>query len=113
MGAIAEGIAEAKRLGREVARYRVPGGARLVLARQVEGGQALVDVPSEIEGQLFTVDPRWWSEGTLAAFLLDYVAVGEQMGCCPVSPALIEEQFEFEPHHEEAVLDLYWRIGTS
>jgi hypothetical protein len=113
MGALADGIAEARRDGREVARYRVRGGERLVLARQVEGGQALVDVPAEAEGQLFTVDPRWRNEETLAAFLADYSAAGEQMGCCPVSPALVEEQFELEPHHEEAVLDLYWRVGAS
>lgn len=113
MSVIAQGIAVTRRVGCEVARYRVCGGERAVYAREVAGGQALVDVPAAgMEGQLFTVDPCWRNEGTLGSFLADYVAAGERVGCCPVSPDLEAESLE-DPDFDEELAELLWRIGRS
>jgi hypothetical protein len=84
-----------------------------VYAHEVTGGQRLVDVPaSGVVGQLFTVDPCWRNEWTLAPFLADYVAAGERAGCCPVSPDLESESLE-DPDFDEELLELLWRIGRS
>jgi len=39
MSVIAQGIAATRQVGREVARYRIPGGQRVVYAHEVPGGQ--------------------------------------------------------------------------
>jgi hypothetical protein len=113
MSVIAQGISATRRSGREVARYRIPGGQRVVYAHEVTGGQRLVDVPaSGVVGQLFTVDSCWRNEWTLASFLADYVAAGERAGCCPVSPDLEAESLE-GPDFDEELQELLWRIGRS
>jgi hypothetical protein len=113
MGAIAQGISEVRQKGREVARYRVPGGQRVVFAHEVAGGRELVDVPaSGIVGQLFTVDSCWRNEWTLASFLARYTALGEQLGCCPVIPGL-EDELDDEEFLLEELEELYWQIGRS
>jgi hypothetical protein len=113
MNAIAQGVVAVRREGREVARYRIPGGQRVVYAHEVSGGQRLVDVPaSGVVGQLFTVDPCWRNEWTLPSFLADYVEAGERAGCCPVSPDLESESLE-DADFDEELLELLWRIGRS
>lgn len=113
MKAIAQGIGEVREGAREVVRYRVSGGERAVHAYRVGGGQLLVDVPVEgTEGQLFTVDSCWRNEWMLHSFLDDYVAAGERLGCCPVDPGLEEESLA-EGLVDEALAELYWRIGRS
>jgi len=113
MNVIAQAIAATRRAGCEMVRYRVFGGERAVYAREVSGGQLLVDVSVEgTEGQLFTVDPCWRNEWTLSSFLADYVAAGERLGCCPVSPDLEAEVLE-DLDCDGELAELHWRIGRS
>lgn len=113
MNAIAQGIHEVREGGEELARYRIFGGERVVYGYEVDGGQLLVDVPEKgTEGQLFTVDPCWRNEWTLESFLEDYVAAGEGAGCCPVDP-YVEAELVDDALGDEALAELYWRIGRS
>lgn len=99
--------------GRELARYELDEGERVLFGARVEGGTALADVPvSAFEDRQYTVDTCWRNAWTLPSFVDLYVEVAERLGRCPMEPDLEAKAWDLAST-DEGLAELYWRIARS
>lgn len=71
--------------GAELARYRVSGGARVLMGWRRRGGIEVSDQPLEGRSRGYLVDRGFRCFEQLAAFVNDYLAEAGRLDACPMS----------------------------
>ena len=65
---------------RELARYRLPTGTRVLYAQRVNGQVAISDVPACDCGRVYLVERHVESQAAMAGLVADYVAESARRG---------------------------------
>jgi hypothetical protein len=71
---------------RELARYRISAGERIVVGQRVLGIVRLTDVPAEGRGRRYVIERGLTAMAELEAVVADYLAEAERWDAVPVEP---------------------------
>jgi hypothetical protein len=75
-------------------RYTVPGEARVLVGRRIEGEVFVYDYPANRRGRRYFVESGFESKAELAILLADYRRQAERLGACPMSREAAEQALE-------------------
>jgi len=65
---------------RELARYQLPTGPRVLYAQRVNGQVAISDVPAHDSGRVYLVERHVESQAAMAGVVADYLAESARRG---------------------------------
>jgi hypothetical protein len=65
---------------RELARYQLPTGPRVLYAQRVNGHVAIADVPEHDHGRVYLIERHIESQAAMTALVADYLAETERRG---------------------------------
>lgn len=65
---------------RELARYRLPSGERVLYGQRINGHVAVSDIPAGEHGRVYLVERPVESQAALDAPVADYLAESQQRG---------------------------------
>ncbi len=65
---------------RELARYQLPTGPRVLYAQRVNGHVAIADVPAQDHGRVYLVERHIESQAAMAGLVADYLAETRRRG---------------------------------
>ena len=75
---------------RELARYRISAGERIVVGQRVLGVVRLTDVPADGHGRRYLIERGLTAMTELEAVVADYLAQAEHWNAVPVEPCWLE-----------------------
>ena len=75
---------------RELARYRISAGERIVVGQRVLGVVRLTDVPADGHGRRYLIERGLTAMAELEAVVADYLAQAEHWDAVPVEPCWLE-----------------------
>src|SRR5919198_4243000 len=75
---------------RELARYRISAGERIVIGQRVLGVVRLTDVPADGHGRRYLIERGLTAMAELEAVIVDYVAQAERWDAVPVEPCWLD-----------------------
>ena len=75
---------------RELARYRISAGERIVVGQRVLGVVRLTDVPADGHGRRYLIERGLTAMAELEAVVADYLAQAEDWDAVPVEPCWLE-----------------------
>jgi hypothetical protein len=75
---------------RELARYRISAGERIVVGQRVLGIVRLTDVPADGHGRRYLIERGLTAMAELEAVVADYLAQAEYWDAVPVEPCWLE-----------------------
>lgn len=78
---------------RELARYQLPTGARVLYAQRVNGQVAISDVPAHDSGRVYLVERHVESRAAMAGLVADYLAESARRG---EPAAVLPEELSFD-----------------
>jgi hypothetical protein len=65
---------------RELARYELPAGTRILYGQRIAGRVAITDVPAGDTGRVFLVERHIESQAALTGLVADYVSEARRRG---------------------------------
>jgi hypothetical protein len=65
---------------RELARYLLPGGQRILVAQRINGRVAIADVPDDETGRVYLVERHIESQTALRGLIEDYLRESKRRG---------------------------------
>jgi hypothetical protein len=74
---------------RELARYQLSEGTRVVVAQRIDGRVAISDVPVDHADRVYLIERHVHSQAELAGLVAAYVEHSQQAGC----PAVIAQRY--------------------
>jgi hypothetical protein len=75
---------------RELARYRISAGERIVLGQRVLGIVRLTDVPADGHGRRYLIERGLTAMTELEALVADYLTQAERWDAVPVEPCWLD-----------------------
>jgi hypothetical protein len=75
---------------RELARYRISAGERIVVGQRVLGVVRLTDVPAEGRGRRYVIERGLTAMAELEAVVADYLIQAERWDAVPVEPCWLD-----------------------
>ena len=75
---------------RELARYRISAGERIVVGQRVLGVVRLTDVPADGHGRRYLIERGLTAMTELEAVVADYLLQAEHWDAVPVEPCWLE-----------------------
>jgi hypothetical protein len=75
---------------RELARYRISAGARIVVGQRVLGVVRLTDVPADGRGRRYLIECGLTAIAELEAIVADYLDQAERWDAVPVEPCWLD-----------------------
>jgi hypothetical protein len=75
---------------RELARYRISAGERIVVGQRVLGVVRLTDVPADGHGRRYLIERGLTAMAELEAVVADYLIQAERWDAVPVEPCWLE-----------------------
>jgi hypothetical protein len=81
----------------ELGRYALPGEARVLLGRRVDGVVHVLDWPLHGHGRRYHVEAGFGSKAELAVMVAEYRRRAQRLGVCPMSGEAIERAFSPTP----------------
>ena len=75
---------------RELARYRITAGERIVVGQRVLGVVRLTDVPADGHGRRYLIERGLTAMTELEAVVADYLIQAERWDAVPVEPCWLE-----------------------
>jgi hypothetical protein len=75
---------------RELARYRISAGERIVVGQRVLGVVRLTDVPADGRGRRYLIERGLTAMAELEAVVVDYLDEAERWDAVPVEPCWLE-----------------------
>lgn len=70
---------------RELARYQLPAGSRVLYGQRIDGRVAITDVPANDRGHVYLVERHIESQAAMRALVHDYLTESQRRG----EPAVI------------------------
>jgi hypothetical protein len=77
---------------RELARYRISAGERIVVGQRVLGVVRLTDVPADGHGRRYLIERSLTAMAELEAVVADYLTQAEYWDAVPVEPCWLERR---------------------
>lgn len=80
---------------RELARYRIGSGERVLRAERLDGSLAIIDRPADGSGRAYTVEPDIGSDAppALKALIADYVCRARELDTVPMAASAVAALF--------------------
>ena len=75
---------------RELARYRISAGERIVVGQRVLGVVRLTDLPADGHGRRYLIERGLTAMAELEAVVADYLAQAEHWDAIPVEPCWLQ-----------------------
>ena len=75
---------------RELARYRISAGERIVVGQRVLGVVRLTDLPADGHGRSYVIERGLTAMAELEAVVADYLAQAERWDAVPVEPCWLD-----------------------